>query len=191
VRGCALDAAGYSDQRHRVNPALSHLRAISSETSCGEDKESGIGGSSGVGAESRSDVGRAGSSEQADDEVAAGGEGLSDGADPHLGAVLVEGDVAHVTEAVLDASVSSGQGQERLGVGLLGCQTGDVVTDILFRGDDLAASDLEPVALDRADLTDLRPGGAMAARAADVGVLLGIGQRPDHPDLTTTVARLW
>ena len=45
-------------------------------------------------------------------------------------------------EAVLDAPVSSGQGQERLGVGLLGGQAGDVVADLQLRGDDLATSDL-------------------------------------------------
>ena len=33
------------------------------------------------------------------------------------------------------------QGQERLGIGLLGRQAGDVVADLRLGGDDLAASD--------------------------------------------------
>jgi hypothetical protein len=37
---------------------------------------------------------------------------VGDGAAAHLGAVLVEGDVADVVEAVLDPPMSPGQGQK-------------------------------------------------------------------------------
>src|SRR5687768_1319501 len=55
-------------------------RAISLETAGREQEEGGIGGTGGVGAERGSDVGSTGASEEADDEVAAGGEGLGAGA---------------------------------------------------------------------------------------------------------------
>ena len=102
-------------------------------------------------------------SEQADGEVAAGGEGLGDGAAAHLGAVFVEGDVAHVMELVLDPPVPAGQGQERLGVGLLGGQAGDVVANVDLGGDDLLATDEQAMALDAADLAELGPGRAVRA----------------------------
>src|SRR5215210_8475718 len=87
-------------------------RAISSDEAGGEDEESGIGGSSGEGAECSGDVGGTGGAQQADGEVAASGEGVSDGTSAHLGAILVEGDIADVMEAVLDAPVTAGQRQE-------------------------------------------------------------------------------
>ena len=55
-------------------------------------------------------------------------------------------------EAILDAPVSPCQSQERLGIGLLGCQAGDVVAHLALRGDELAASDLEAVAFDGTNL---------------------------------------
>src|SRR5215212_6932468 len=150
-------------------------RAFSSEEAFGEEEEGGIGWSGGAGSESSSDVGGTGGAQQADGEVTAGGEGVGDGAGAHLGAILLEGDVADVVEAVLDAPVSSSQSQERLGVGLLGRQAGDVVADLRLGGDDLAAPDLEAMPLDGPDLAEVRPGRPVRARAADVGVLLRIG----------------
>jgi len=154
------------------------LRAISSEPPDREDQQSSISWSSGVGAERGGDADDPGGAQQADGEVTAGGEGLGDSADPHLGTVLVEGDVAHVVEAVLDALVAAGQGEECLGVGSLGRQAGDVVADVGLAGDDLAASDLEPMALDGRELAEVRPGRPVRAGAADVGVLLGVREGP-------------
>ena len=155
-----------------------------------EDEPGGVGGSGSVGAESGGDVEGTGVSEQGDDEVAASGEGVGDSATAHLGAVFVDGDIADVVETVLDAPVTAAQREERLGVGVLGCEAGDVVLDIDLGGDDLLAANDEPVALDTADLAKMRPGCPVGSRAADVGVLLGVSQRPEHPDLTPAMARL-
>ena len=48
-------------------------------------------------------MGAVAAADERDGEVAAGGERLRGGARPHLAAVLVEGDVAHPVDAVLDA----------------------------------------------------------------------------------------
>ena len=93
-------------------------------------------------------------------------------------------------EPVLDAPVSSGQGEECLGIGVLGGQAGDVVAEVDLGRDDLPAADDEPVALDATDLAQVGPGCPVGARAADIRVLLGVGQRPEHPDLSTPVAHL-
>jgi len=165
-------------------------RAFSSETPSGEQEEGGVGGTSGIGAESRSDVGSARTSEETDGEVAAGGEGLGDGASPHLGAVLLEGDVAHMVETVLDAPVPPSQREECLGVSVLGAQAGDVVAEVDIGGDDLLATDDEAVALDAADLAEMGPRCPMRARTADVRIQLRVSERPEHPDLSTPMAHL-
>ena len=91
----------------------------------------------------------------------------------------------------LDPPVSARQGQERLGVGLLRRQAGDVVANVDLGGDDPASPDDEPVALDATDLAQLGPRCPMRARATDVRILLGIGEGPEHADLTPTMAGLW
>lgn len=96
-----------------------------------------------------------------------------------------------MVEAVLNAPVPPGQGQEGFGVSLLGSEAGDVVANIDLGRDDLLATDDQAVALDAADLAEVGPGCPMRAGAANVGVLLRIGQRPEHPDLATTVPDLW
>ena len=166
-------------------------RAFSSETSSGEQQECSIGGSRGVGAEGRSDVGGSGSSEQADDEITAGSEGLRDRAAAHLRAILIEGDVADVMQAILDPPVTTGQREECPSIGLVRSEAGDVEANVDLGRDDLPATDDEAVALDATDLTEMGPGRPMCAGAANVGILLGVSQRPEHAHLTTTVAHLW
>src|SRR5438445_3546138 len=80
---------------------------------------------SGEGAEAGGDGGEAGAAEQGDGEVAAGREGLGSRPRADGGAILVEGDVADVVEAVLDLPVAALEAQEGGGIGTLGRQARD------------------------------------------------------------------
>lgn len=141
--------------------------------------------------EGGSDVAGTGASEQGDDEVTAGGEGLRDGAAAHLGTIFIEGDVADVMEAVLNAPMPPGQGEERFGVSVFVGEAGDVVANIDLGGDDLLAPDDQAVTFDATDLAKMGPRRPVRAGAANVGILLGVSQRPEHPDLTTPMSYLW
>ena len=64
-------------------------------------------------------VGLPRAAQQADGGGAGGGEHAGKRADAYLGAVLIEGDVAHPVGAVLDVPVAAQQVQQALGRGLL------------------------------------------------------------------------
>jgi hypothetical protein len=67
-------------------------------------------------------------------------------------------------EPILNTPVSAGQGEKRLGIGLFGREAGDVVTDLDLGGDDLVTTDEQSMALDAAELTQVRPGLPPGAR---------------------------
>ena len=65
--------------------------------------------------------------QQADDEVSDSGEHLGAMAFAHLGSVLVESDVAHPMQAVLDAPVAAVERQQLAGAGVVWGEVGDEV----------------------------------------------------------------
>jgi len=75
-----------------------------------EEGAFGLGGAAAAGG---GDVGLAGVAEEGDGRGADGGEHLGDRAGADLGAVLVEGHVAHPMHAVLDVPVAAQQAQQR------------------------------------------------------------------------------
>ena len=76
------------------------------------------------------EFGGAEQAQQADGEVAQGGHDARSVRGAHLGAVFVEGDVAHLVGAVLDGPVPAVELEEALGIGLLGGEAGQAV-DVL------------------------------------------------------------
>jgi hypothetical protein len=105
----------------------------------------------GTGADGGCDVGGSGEAEQADREVAEAGHRLCGGALADLGTVLVECDVAHPVNFVLDAPVAAVQCQEAGRGSLVWRQAGDAndglvaewtaiqVLDDSFDAEDLAS----------------------------------------------------
>ena len=93
-------------------------------------------------------------------------------------------------QAILDPPVPPGQGEECPSIGLVRSEAGDVEANVDLGRDGLLATDDEAMALDATDLTEMRPGRPVCAGAANVGILLGVSQRPEHAHLTTTVAHL-
>ncbi len=93
------------------------------------------------------------SSNQADNEVADGGEYLRAVSLSDLGAILVEGDVADPVETVLDTPMATVEGEQAFWSGLLGGEVGD---DVLPLKALLAGLNRGDVALDQAGLADVR-----------------------------------
>lgn len=91
--------------------------------------------------------------QQTDDEVSHRGEHPGAVALAHLGAVLVEGDIAHPVEPVLDAPMAAIERQQLAGRGLLRGEVGDDAHPFgaLFPG--FPVGDL---AFDQAGLADVR-----------------------------------
>lgn len=71
------------------------------------------------------DVGGAEQAQQGDGEVAQGRHDGGSAVGANSGAVLVEGDIAHVVGAVLDAPVAAAELEQAFGGGLFGGQVGD------------------------------------------------------------------
>ncbi len=135
-------------------------------------------GAAGVGAEARGDVGAAGAPQERHREIAAGRQGLGRGTGADGGAVLVEGDVADVMEPILDLPMAALVAEQGGGIGAVGGEAGDEVGDLdggrATRG---AAPDRGAVALDAAELADVRPGGAVGAGGADPSSAVRSGRR--------------
>ena len=154
---------------------------------CGEwarlDAESGQGAARlvGEGAQGGGDIGEAEQTDQGDGEVAQTrhrGRAVA-GADAR--AVLIEGDVAHVMGAVLDAPMPAVEGEEPGRVGLCGGQAGDGKDGFLAVP---AGFELDDLALDAADLCDMgevdvvierRAGAQAALLQASVALIEGLG----------------
>ena len=135
----------------------------------------------GEGAQCGSDIGEPEQSGQGDGEVAqTGHHGRAvRGADAR--AVLIEGDVAHVMGAVLDAPMPAVEGEEPGRVGLCGGQAGDGKDGFLALP---AGFELDDLALDAADLCDMgevdvviecRAGEQAALLQAPVALIEGLG----------------
>ena len=116
-----------------------------------------------------------GQAKQADGEVSQAGEHLGAVACAHTTAVLVEGDIAHPMQTILNGPVASGSleqlGRRRL-VGRARRDATDDFTVELARGDDLA---------DPFDLEDLPAVGKP-------DVVVDLGARPDPSGLEAAVA---
>lgn len=137
----------------------------------------------------------AGQTDEADGEVAQGGQDLGSEALAHAAAILVEGDVADPVQAVFDAPVAAVELDEALGGGLLWGQAGDEIGPL---GGGTAFS--VDGALDAGDLGEVGevevvveegggPGGTqLDAPVALIG-LLGRGGKPTSRSLPGPRAR--
>jgi hypothetical protein len=96
----------------------------------------------------------------------------------HLAAVLVEGDVAYVVEAVLDGPLASGELQKLLGRGPVRAATGQAGDDFVL---DLGGLARTAMAASTLDLEDL-----LAVGERDVAIESGGG--PDAADVDASVA---
>ena len=106
--------------------------------------------------------------------------------------IFIKRDIADVMDLVLDAPVATREGEEGLGVGLIRGEAGDGVGHF---GLDLAGGLANAAALNPADLLDVRPGLADAARPPcgrrrpDASILGGVGQGPEDAPFIPSVLR--
>lgn len=104
------------------------------------------------------DAWRSGQAQEGDHEVSQARHHLRAMAFAHLASVFVEGDIAHVVQAVLDRPVASGERQQLLGRALVGGAAGQAGNDLALDLDGLA-------------------GAAMLANPFDLEDLAAVGKR--------------
>ena len=95
--------------------------------------------------------------------------GLADAA-----AVLIEGDIANVVEAVFDGPMTAAEVEQAGGVGFAGDQAGDAVNGFAVR---FGADQVGGVALDAEDLADV----------GEVQIIVEFGAGPDLADFQAAV----
>lgn len=127
--------------------------------------------------------------EEGEHEVACGGHDLGGGAGPDGGPIFVEGDIADVVQAILDAPMAADQGEQARGISALWRQAGDVVGDLDagIAGRD-ATADRDAVALNTTDLVDVRPGCSVRASTPEPTEESGMHDGPERPQLPPSVA---
>jgi hypothetical protein len=138
----------------------------------------GHGGAGGHVAAGCGDVFGTSETKQADGEVAKRGEHLSTVALAHLGSVLIEGDVTHPVEGVLDGPVASGEFEELSRGSFLGASRGNAA-DHFVMGLGRGALVTDPF-----DLEDL---GAVGE--TEVAVQFGAGPDPTGFVAAVTVVK--
>ena len=121
---------------------------------------------------------RAGQPQERDHEVTQASHHLRPVAFAHLASVFVQGDVAHVVEAVLDRPVASGERKELLGRGPIGGAAGQAADDLALDLGGLAGAAMLADAFDLEDLLAVREGE----------VVVEVGGGPDAAGLDASMA---